>query len=244
MAAVAVGGVIAKVLGAVGIGVSAASATAVVSAVYVGAAVGALSGAAIAVARGDDILEGALKGAAYGGISGGLLKGAGMALSSATAPAAPGVGPTIANASKDAAASQSIGGAITEATGGGIAETTAGGMGTVIKAPQLALQTAKEAATTSGGGVLTRISDYINKNPESSKIIGSTLGGVAQGAMAGIQQDSNLEAELERAKLNRQPRITDLSQLNLSPEVPSVRGFKSLPRYSVDSETGRIVRAN
>ena len=78
-------------------------------------------------------------------------------------------------------------------------------------------------------GLLGRVSNFIEANPNQAGMIGQTIGGVAKGVLSSREDDDVLEYYRERDRLNREGFIS--AEINKNPQTPTIRGFKSMPRY-------------
>lgn len=205
-----------------------AAVTAIATAVYVGAAYGAVAGAVTAVFTGEDVIDAAVKGAVIGGVSGGIMKGVGMFTGAESAAAADaGIGKTnIAQAGLEEAV-----------PGPGIEPGTFGGE-KAIKAAQAAQAQAAVQQPVSNfkpiaaappqqqPGILARAGNWIEKNPTQAMLLGQTIGGVASGISSARAKEKEIEALMERDRLNiESQKVKDLNKMNLKIALPTVSGF-------------------
>jgi hypothetical protein len=189
------------------------------SAVYTSAVTGALVGAAMAAISGDDITSGALKGAAVGGVTGAV--SASMNNQTTTQPA-----------TGDAGLAPVQTGDVTTETPATQVPKTETQMQPSQTTPQAA--TAQPQVSEEQGGLLSKATKWIEKNPKQAELVGKTLGSAAKAMLESRTREKELEAAMERAKLQN-PRIK-LSGVKTKSVIPNIAGFAEKPEWSLDNQ--------
>jgi hypothetical protein len=175
-------------------------------------------------------MEGAIKGAIVGGVT----KGIGMAMSggaAATNAAATGVENAAAGGVESAGPgfvdSVSQAGATAPTAGTNLA---AGTIGKNAVADAAGGQVADQATKT---GILSRVSNWIDKNPEQAKLAFSAAGGAAESLIDKSRRKDELESAMERDKLYLDSKkIKGLSGLSGETAIPSISKFTERPSWN------------
>lgn len=210
---------------------------AVVTAAFKGAVVGAVVGAATAAIKGDNVVDGALSGAKSGAIIGGALSIAGQAL---------GVGKTAVNAEGTAAPTtntpafpgEAVKPAATEMLPSGATSGLSNYGASAVQTP-VAPVTPQPVTPPPPTGILNRAANFVEQRPNQAMLFGQTLSGAAQGLLSQSASENDIEAMMERDRLNNADKKIDLSGVDLSSPSPKITGYRDLPRYKWNSETGR-----
>jgi hypothetical protein len=192
------------------------AATSVASAVFMGAAVGAVIGAGTALVTGKDPLKGALMGA----ISGGATAGVGQAISGAATAAG-----TAATSGAGVAAPT-----LPAATSGMMPPVPPSVMAPSVAAPVAAAPTTAGSGST---GILSGVSNWINKNPMPAAIVAQGVGGAASGIAENRSADKELDALMERDRLNNSNQQINLSGMDLKTPLPSIGAFMDKPKWAM-----------
>jgi len=207
-----------------------AAITTIATSVYVGAAIGAVVGAGVAAVTGGDIIEGALKGAAIGGITKGI--GTGFSLAAEGASAVEGVGTAAMEGVETAGAELGhIANAApaAESAGAELGHIASAG-GSVAK--DVATNAAQEVGKQTSGGILSNAVGWLNDNPAMTEIAGKTIAGAAEGALTNRAKQKELEAAMERDKLNIQSqKVSGLDAMKLKVALPSIGNFTDTPTW-------------
>lgn len=217
-----------------------AGVAAIATGILIGAAVGALIGGVTAALKGGDILKGALMGAVFGGITGGIGAGLGLAtgLLGAGAPAA---GAGVSEAALIGVAETGIAIPATTAAGPTIA-----GAGGVIPGP-ISGGTGTLAGGAGATSALSKAAGWIGANPEVAKVGAAAIGGGAKGILEGQSKQKELDALMERDRLNREAKqIRGLTLVELKTVLPSIGKFTETPAWVMPEAglLGKKVQAN
>jgi len=203
------------------LGITAGTAAATIATgVFYGIAIGALVGGVSAALKGGNILKGALTGALIGGITGGI-GGAIMGPAGVTTGGIEQAGAGMISAPGEAAGMLGAPVGVAPALGSVATETIAGGV----------------TAGTGGGTGFLGAMDWINKNPDTAKVAASAIGGGAKALSESQTAEANLEAQMERDKLNQ---ISGLNLVELKTALPSIKEFANRPEWNEKFDSGLL----
>ena len=191
--------------------------TALVVSVLKFAAIGAVVGVATALVTGGDPRDAAIKGALAGAVTGGVLGVAGAATATA--------GTTTAGSLTTAPA------ALNPMTPGIVAQ------GQIAAAPTTAASLAGGATQEAArGGLLSKMGGWIEANPSQAAIVSQTLGGAAQGMQEARTSRKEIDALMERDRLNREStQISGLTQSTVAPPSYKIDSFLDKPKWQLDN---------
>ena len=214
---------------ALGGGAAAVAVGSAVGAAFVGACYGAIIGGVMAAVTGQNILKGALKGALIGGVTAGVMSLAGSALGAAgagteavgTATVGTGVPVEGGMATMNVPVGMAGGADVVEniAVQGGVATGNAfGSPPPVTPTPSIPVT----GGGTPSQGILGGVGKWVTDYPVPAGMVGQGLASGAGAMLESRSMDKELQAQMEMSKLNRQPRVTGLGDLDLYTVLPSV----------------------
>ena len=201
---------------------------AVVKTVLLYAAIGAVVGTATALISGGDVRDGAIKGALMGAVSGGIMGAVGQAGAASQA-----VGQTTAGSVSAAGPGMNPmnPGIVAQGQIPQTAGMTGGAAGGLIS-PNLTQQAPTAPPST---GLLSRLGGWIETNPQSAAIMSQTLGGAAQGMQESRTSRKEIEAIMERDRLNREHvKIGGLADSKVQPPNYRIDKFMDKPQWQDD----------
>jgi len=217
-----------------GAGATIAGSVLLASTVY-GAIAGAVMGAVLGK---GNVLKNAVNGALQGAGAAGVASGA-MGFMAGTGGAA-GAGTKAVEASLIGEAGAS---GVGSAPSAGL---SSGSLQNIAAADKFAAS--QKVAGGAGGetGLLSRAMSFIENKPETSKILAQGIGGAAKGYMDQKTSQTEIDALMERDRLNRESQmIGGLGSLKAGTAIPQVGGFLERPKWVLDSEdAGLLQRRN